>query len=295
MLQTGQGIAYSKYPKSPHAIYVTLAARDFYNPVSGAIKPNTIAHPDAFVIDKPSSSGGAASNENGYLGGQTVIDISQLMRQQGMTWLASVYIDNSQGVGTVILRNRGSGLTVCAPPCTQGVYPLLLPEGSQFSFDCAYVDSQADNLSTLPSFGTYPDTSTDISGGGGTFYGIPVESGFLRFQFTDVVMPLAQWSTRNMMTGIWYDFPTTITTSNVFQTVLAKNPFRKGYLIGNAINAVESLFVSLHQDLETDTLAASVGLSPGQFMQDKAPPCYTGAIRVAAATAGHVVVVKEFQ
>lgn len=296
MKQLAQGVGYSKLPiRNAHAIYVTLAARDFFNASSFAISPNAIPLPDAFVIDKPSSSGGAAANETGYLGAQASIDVSQNMRLQGMTGLSTVYIDNSMGAGTCQLRHKATGHSVTAPPFTQGYYPLLLPEGNEFSFDVTYVDSRSDNLVTLPSFGTYPDSSADISGAGGVFYNYNVESGFLKFCFTDILMPAAQWNTRNLMTGIWYDFPTTIAASNTFQVALNRNVFRKGFLIGNYITAAEPLFVSLHQDNETDALTSSIGLAAGQYIMDKSLPAYIGQITIAAATIGHVAVVKEFQ
>jgi hypothetical protein len=295
-----QGCGYGIAPRDgkdygPHTIMVRLAARDFYNPVSFAPVPNPIANPDGFPLNKPTSSGGAAANETGYLGALAQIDLSQAMRQQGMSWLASVYIDNSQGAGTVLLRNRASGLSVTAAPFTQGHYPLLLPKGSVFNFDVAYIDSSSDNISTQPSFATYPDITADKSGGGGVFYGAVVESGFLRLQFTDVVVPPSVWTTRNWQTGIWYNFPTTIAVGGTYQLALGKNPFRKGFLIGNATAAVEVLNMALHQDFETDATASSIGIAPGQYYQQLGPPVYTGVVNIVAATGGHVVIVKEFQ
>jgi hypothetical protein len=291
-----QGVGYSQVPKSgPHAIFVQLAADDFFNASSHVIQPNIIANPDAYPQNKPSSSGGAAADQSGYLGALTSFDLSQPMQALGMTSVQSVYIDNSQGAGVVVLRNKQLGLTVTAAPFTQGHYPLILPKGSIFNFDVAYIDVQADNLASLPSFGIYPDSTSVKSGGGGIFYGLTVESGFLRLQFMDIIVPPSVWKTRNWDIGTWYNFPTTITVGGTYQTLWTQNPFRKGFLVGNALSAVEPLYLQLHQFGETDAINESIGLAPGQFYQDKGPSCYTGEVTVMANTTGHVVIAKEFQ
>jgi hypothetical protein len=117
---------------------------------------------------------------------------------------------------------------------------MLLPPGSDFSFQCAYIDSDpyinltGSSYDWTPSFGAYPDTTkiTSAQGAGGPFRSQQVESGFLRLQFTDLVVPPSQWSTRNTSNGVWYDHSIAV-PQNVWTNVAIGNPFRKGLLVHN--------------------------------------------------------------
>jgi hypothetical protein len=219
------------------------------------------------------------------------------MRLQGMAFVQSVFIDNSEGLGVLVLR-ANSGQTITVAPCTQGVYPMLVPQGASTSFECAYIDPESDDVSSVPSFALSPDLATDFTAGGGV-YGFPaaservVRSGRLRFQFADVVMPIAQWNCRNLFTARWLDFSATITAGGAFQTAISANMYRKGFIIGNPASQVEPLYVALHQVLAADAIINSLTLYPGEHYKETPPePSHTPRISVMAATLGHPFMAK---
>lgn len=290
-----QGVGFSKLPKSPHAIFAILTSGDFINPTATKANANTIANPDDYQYLKGSTPGGATGAIAGYDGALAKIDLSQAMRIVGMTGLQSVYIDNSQGGGVCVLRNSALGLTVTAPPFSQGHYPLLLPEGSLFTFDVAYIDATSDNTVLIPSFSLYPDTNGQQQGGGGIYNGVYVESGFLRLQFSDMIVPPSVWSTRNWANGYWFDLSSTIAAGGAFQNALSFDTFRKGFMIGNPIAQTEPLYVSLFQAGMAESINNTIPLAPGQIYQDKSLPLYTGVVRVMATTIAHPYMAKFFQ
>jgi hypothetical protein len=297
VLPIGQGTKYGADVKTAHVINVDLTRYDFMNAVSLIGNPSDLAHPDAYDEDAVNNTP-VTLTQRGYLGYKAVFDIGAAMRSQGMAFIQSVFIDNSEGLGVLILRSN-SGQTITVAPCTQGVYPLLVPQGASTSFECAYIDPNADDVSSVPSFGDYPDLAPDFSGAGGV-YGIPqpvndatVRSGRLRFQFADVVMPIGQWQCRNLVTARWVDFSGLIVGGGIYQTAISSNPFRKGFIIANPNTAVEPLYIDLHQVLSGGAIMYSVTLYPGEHYKEVLPePSHVERVSVMAATAGHTFMAK---
>jgi len=297
MQKIAQGVSYGRFPKSPHAVNASLFYRDFSNPVSFVPNPSTIPHPDAY---NPETFGLTfpPTNVPGYGNAQAALDISQEMKLQGMEFIQSVYVDNADGLGVVILRSRTTGMRITVPPCSQGTFPMILPMGSSFVFDVAYIDSGSGDSNGLgpTSFTDYPDVSADFSGGGGVINGKQVESGSLRFQFTDMVLPLNTWNCRNNSSGYWYDMSGTIVAANTFQSVSTGNYFRKGWLVHNPITAAEPLYWAPHYPAAPQEVQSrALGLNPGQTYEDRAGMPYIGVIRLMAATGGHPYVFKIFK
>jgi hypothetical protein len=140
---------YGREQRAPHVVNVELTHYDFLNISTMGANFNDIPHPGAY--DRRALNNVPATLvQRGYLGYKAAFDIGPAMQSQGMSFIQSVYIDNSEGLGVLILR-ANSGQTVTVAPCTQGMYPLILPAGANTSFECVYLDPNGDEINTVPS------------------------------------------------------------------------------------------------------------------------------------------------
>lgn len=291
------GIA--KKPATPKCVFVDLVSNDFFALSTGEPNgPQTIAVADAFnelLGGAPNIDFNASDLQNGYFGAKATIDIVPEMQQMGMAWISSVYIDCQVSPGVFLLRHAPTRLTIVVPPFTQGWFPMLIPEGSNHSFDAVYIDPASGTGNAaygLPNWSLH-DT-TGYGDGGNTFVAnIGVESGAIRLQFTDVLVPPCHWRTRNNDQGYWVDNSGTITTGGTFQDCSTFSSFRKAIMIVNC-STTEVLYVYPFTTTPGGpTIKNTIPLAPGATYLEKWPCVSLNTFQVMGNTAGHPYMCRE--
>jgi len=141
---------------------------------------NAVVNADWYNASRPESINGVS----------TTIDISSQMNSGGLTQLASVYIDNGPGDGSLSLQNRDSGQIITCPPSSQGWFSLIVPSGSG-SFDVGYTDKYNVNATRRPSWETVANLGF-VTDGSGKRVNSPTTYA-LTLVFTDAVIPPYVW------------------------------------------------------------------------------------------------------
>lgn len=195
-----------------------------------------------------------------------VIDFTAAEESNGISFVQSVWVDNSANPNALNLFFDVTQQNIVVPAFAQSVFPIIATLKSKCT---------ASTLAVVPTL--------------------------LRAIFVNVPMASEMWGPAtvniasvnlNPIQGVFIDRSGVIAAIGVSQAIMAINAGRKRFFIQNPSSAIESLFFNF-------TGAAVVGgpgsleLLPGGSYDSSMGPVSTEAIAVAAATAGHVFIAKE--
>lgn len=283
-----QNVSYSKRVSEPVALTVQIAAADFSTDL--CTLPHALWHTGDIIADAVAYNGAVMN-----------LDLTQQISGKNVTELQSVFIDNSINPGLVILYNIATGQRLQCSAFSQGSYLIFTQPGTN---SMQWVVLTADYIHGNPAWGEISTPQTAVPLGA---LGYTPREAFITLIFTNVAAPVGQWGLDQIGYRVW-DVSETIVTGGTFQSMNAviggvnvgifATAYRRGYVIHNPVFATEPLYVDKHQSTTAGIVAPTVnntiGLFPGETLEEKGKDAFFGSIRVMAATTGHVYVAKVY-
>lgn len=220
------------------------------------------------------------------------IDVTQLMNRGAFSVVQTLYVDNSNNNGYIVVQNPVFSQSFGLPPGYQGYFPVIAAEGSGGVY---YVTSTGNQQATvsiinaLMPLGQWPATVTPITPG----LTQPVSDAIL-----DALVIGGRFNTRTLsaqLTGV--DRSIALTLGGTAQVIMAANPARQGFLIQDIdeVNVEPVWFCTTAGAVINGVGSFSLAPSPGAgYPGGQIQGVISNAISVVAATTGHKISAIEW-
>lgn len=197
---------------------------------------------------------------------EITVDFTSAEESNGISFIQSVWVDNSANPNALILTFDITGQRIVVPATAQSVFPVIATLKSK----CVATTTPGANIVANAIFMNVPMAS-ELWG--------PVTVNVAAVNLVPII-------------GAFTDRSGVIAAAGVSQIAIPLNNFRKRFFIQNPTTQIESLFVNF-------TAAATIGgansmeLVPGGSYDSSSGPVSSEAITVIAATINHPYVAKE--